>query len=288
MPIVNDTEPTPSELSNLGEALQTLWRLDVNRFQPGQDYELNLQESKKTYDKEDAAAARLFTRVNKDKFFSIPSYAAFYNLLDNYVAEVGKNEVLTSMETGENRRFIDAICETPVIRYMQRYLMKKNLIDGNVMSFKKLLEKLWFNFYGRGSGGDSSAFEHVFLGEVRQDKVIGFHNWVTLFLEERKNFLDYQGFITPRNRSHPLSRPTGQEHIGCIQFKWKNVLKPMSTTLFGVSPEFEIALYTLSFLCGKERTPTTFGDIDVNVVCYDYNHHSDRSIGSAYVELINY
>ncbi|KAK9719073.1 hypothetical protein K7432_005052 [Basidiobolus ranarum] len=288
MPTFNVTEPTQNELQNLGEACQKLWELDVNRFQPGVDYELNLQDSKRGFETGDAAAFRLFTRVNKEKFFAIPTYAAFYNLLDNYVAEVGKNEVLTVTENQENRRFIDALCETPVIRYMQQYLIKKNLINSDVMSLKRLLEKLWFGFYGRGSGGDSSAFEHVFLGEVKHDKVIGFHNWVTLFLEERKNFLDYQGFVRPRNSNHPLARPTGNEHMGCIQFKWKDVLKPMSTTLFGVSPEFEIAVYTLCFLCGKEKTRSFFGDIEVNVVCYEYNNHNERAIGSSYVELVNY
>lgn len=37
-----------------------------------------------------------------------------------------------------------------------------------------------------------------------------------------------------------------------IQFEWQGVLKSVSSTLIGVSPEFEIALYTLCILAGGE------------------------------------
>lgn len=38
-----------------------------------------------------------------------------------------------------------------------------------------------------------------------------------------------------------------------IQFAWGGVLKNVSTSLIGVTPEFEIALYTLCFLAGEEE-----------------------------------
>ena len=47
------------------------------------------------------------------------------------------------------------------------------------------LGALWFTLYRREAANDSSAFEHVFLGEVRDGKVIGLHNWLTLLREER-------------------------------------------------------------------------------------------------------
>ena len=47
---------------------------------------------------------------------------------------------------------------------------------------------------------DSSAFEHVFVGEIKDqgddDKVMGFHNWLQIYLQEKKGVLDYMGFYS--------------------------------------------------------------------------------------------
>ncbi|KAE8661854.1 26S proteasome regulatory subunit family protein [Hibiscus syriacus] len=99
-----------------------------------------------------------------------------------------------------------------------------------------MLTKLWFDLYGRGgTSGSSSAFEHVFVGEIKQcggEEVTGFHNW--------------------------------------LQFQWNGVLKAVSTTLIGVSPEFEIALYTLCFFGGEKDNHVQLGPYSVNIKCYRF------------------
>ena len=46
-------------------------------------------------------------------------------------------------------------------------------------------------------GYDSSGFEHVFVGETRGDKeVIGFHNWIQFYLQEKVGNVDYKGFMS--------------------------------------------------------------------------------------------
>lgn len=42
---------------------------------------------------------------------------------------------------------------------------------------------------------DSSSFEHVFVGEGRDDKFIGLHNWIQFYLQEKAGNIDYHGYF---------------------------------------------------------------------------------------------
>ena len=40
----------------------------------------------------------------------------------------------------------------------------------------------------------------VFVGEVDEGKVVGFHNWIQFYLEERAGRVNYLGHLLPRGR----------------------------------------------------------------------------------------
>lgn len=42
---------------------------------------------------------------------------------------------------------------------------------------------------------DSSSFEHVFVGECREDEFIGLHNWLQIYLQEKAGIIDYHGYF---------------------------------------------------------------------------------------------
>lgn len=42
---------------------------------------------------------------------------------------------------------------------------------------------------------DSSGFEHVFVGETKSGtELVGFHNWIQFYLQEKNGNLDYKGY----------------------------------------------------------------------------------------------
>uniref|UniRef100_A0A7S1XJG0 EndoU domain-containing protein n=1 Tax=Erythrolobus australicus TaxID=1077150 RepID=A0A7S1XJG0_9RHOD len=290
-------EPDDDALASLPLALAELWKLDINRLEPNIDYVLDLQSGKKFHERSDSAERPLFKYIARS-VFQRPTYQLFYALLDNYEFATGVEETETQQEKSENRAFIDAIYSMPVMRYVHKYAASRGWLESediddpdDVGSFKRLLYRLWFHFYRREGRNDSSGFEHVFLGEVRDGKVIGLHNWIQLLREERSGKLNYTGYILPRRRSTEL--PEGDEHILGIQFEWNGAVKPMSSIFVGVSPEFELALYTLAFLNAAHGNEGDDGvvcatledEVDVRIVAHLMGRHRPR-LGSCYPEIV--
>eukprot|EP00545_Synedropsis_sp_CCMP1620_P002812 CAMPEP_0119012320 /NCGR_PEP_ID=MMETSP1176-20130426/6364_1 /TAXON_ID=265551 /ORGANISM="Synedropsis recta cf, Strain CCMP1620" /LENGTH=481 /DNA_ID=CAMNT_0006965253 /DNA_START=55 /DNA_END=1500 /DNA_ORIENTATION=+ len=272
--------------SSIEKAVQHLWDLDVNRLEQGTDYVLNVQGGKKPFWKEDEADDPLFTSVDTKQFRSRPTYKAFYALLDNYVAQTGVSEKVTDTERSEIRTFLRAIMETGPMQFCHKYCQANaQNIPSDKDGFMKLLHKIWFALYRRSRGGreDSSGFEHVFIGEIKGGKVSGFHNWVQLYMEEKKGDLDYRGYIRPR--SNRDAQTNDDDSILTLQFNWNGIEKAVGTSFIGTSPEFEMALYTICFLVGGEDNYVTLDtgvDIfDLNIRCY---RMGSNQIGTSFPE----
>ncbi|XP_038996257.1 poly(U)-specific endoribonuclease-B-like isoform X2 [Hibiscus syriacus] len=263
-------EPSEEELADLSQACNRLWQLDLNRLEPGKDFQLDCGEGKRVHQKEDMAEESLFYSLSED-IFRKPTFSRFCALLDNYNPNAGCKEVVTTEEKQEQSAFIEEISRTAPIKYLHRYLSLKGIVSENYQDFKRMLTKLWFDLYGRGgTSGSSSAFEHVFVGEIKQrgeEEVTGFHNWLQFYLEEAKGRVDYQGYILPRRRGET---PDSETQLLTIQFEWNGVRKAVSSTMVGVSPEFELALYTLCFFVGGEDNYVQLGPYSVNIKCYRF------------------
>ncbi|XP_032895241.1 poly(U)-specific endoribonuclease-B-like [Amblyraja radiata] len=200
-----------AELSGIA---QTLWDNDVNRLQPGIDYKISLQEQVgQTYtDVTSKTTFPLFLFVNED-VCKKKTFSAFISLLDNYEADRGHPEVITPEEENEIHSFLDALMET---RVLQR--------DLDVWKFtrrttKKINEALTQQDLSIGvemscfllHRPNSSGFEHVFVGETRGGRtVIGFHNWIQFYLQEKLGHVDYRGYTMPNNQVE-VSKPQSRE-----------------------------------------------------------------------------
>lgn len=182
---IDDTlEPSEEELADLSQGCYRLWELDSNRLVPGKDYEIDCGDGKKAYQKDDMAQGSLFSWLSDD-VFGKPTYSRFCSLLDNYNPNAGHKEVVTSEEKQEQAAFIEEISRTAPIKYLHKYLSAKGIVSGNYQDFKRTISSLWFDLYGRGGTSScSSAFEHVFVGEIKQageQEVSGFHNWLQVY-----------------------------------------------------------------------------------------------------------
>jgi poly(U)-specific endoribonuclease len=287
--------PKPYELKvempvdvDISEAAQFLWDLDANRLTPNQDYKVNVQGGKKPYWKEDGADDPLFTFVDRSAFRR-PTYKAFIALLDNYSAEVGSEEVVSYEERVENYTFLNAIMQTAPMQFCHKYCVANGEdVPEDPKEFIALLNKIWFQMYRRGGDDlDSSGFEHVFIGEIKNEKVSGFHNWIYFYSEERKGNVDYRGYIKPKSYS---DAPTNDDdQVLTLQFEWNGVLKNVGTSFIGVSPEFEMALYTMCFLTGEEENTIDLdtGNDVFKLNCKVFTMASDK-IGTSFVEALEH
>lgn len=265
-----DTTPSSAELSSLDKAVQALWDLDRHRLTPGDHYAVSLQQNKHSVgNTSDHAHENLFSRVDVGFLNAIPTYKHFISLLDNYERSTGQSEVVTQEETDENNAFLNAVLDTPVGQYLANYLQEKGHVSGGRTETRQFLYRLWFYLYRRETHRDSSGFEHVFVGEERDGKISGFHNWLQFFLEEKAGKVNYKGYFIPRKRGRqPDDDLDGDEHLLSVQFDWEGEGKSVSTMFVGTSPEYELALYTICFLEGREENRLYIGGYDLTIKCF--------------------
>lgn len=129
---------------------------------------------------------------------------------------------MTREEIQEEWDFLDAVMDTKVVEIAREFMMSKGLISDDPVSFKRFLHRMWFSLYPRARRTRGScAFEHVFLGEIKQGKVNGFHNWLFFLTLEQEGKVDYYGF------NYALSF-RGKGAVIKSVFEWDGMLKPVS------------------------------------------------------------
>ena len=262
---VKDTTVTKEAINDPKVAVETLWAMDKR-----EKVNLNLQSKSTVFNKGDKASQDLFTSKSID--LSRPTYRTFVELLNNYTFETGIAEKHNTSHINEQSAFIRSVLATDIGKYLSTYLKSFKITD-----IERFLIDLWFTFQKRDVHQDSCPFEHVFVGEIRDGKVIGMHNWIQCCLEEAKGTFNYQGYIQNQYTSR---------YVGNIQFKWNSYLKQVSTIFFGSSPEFELALFTIVYMHVKGTdnvVQATFDNIPVKVVVHTFGK---GKIGSAYPEII--
>jgi rRNA processing protein Krr1/Pno1 len=273
---------TPQEAASVALAIQKLWRIDDDaRLEPGKELLLNVAATVAVHHTHDASSEPLFKSVAESAFAS-PTIRAFLKLLDNYDPSTSAADHLSANEKEETWAFLHAACQTPPMRYAFEWV-KLNGGPATETAFKLALYQLWFTAFSRGGGVvSSSAFEHVFVGEIKDGSVSGFHNWIMFYHEERAKRVDFAGVVVPHRRGQPIEKPTGKEPVLSVKFSWHGEMKPVSTLLVGTTPEFELALYTIVFFSKKEEVDVELAGYDLSIIVHRLG---SEKIGSAYFDL---
>nr|XP_054772090.1 uridylate-specific endoribonuclease-like [Lytechinus pictus] len=234
--------------------------------------------SKKRKDSQVKERARLGWKYESFKhLFSNVLPAALYGqtitpfraLLNNYERSAGVPERNTITKQREISEFLEAIFSTDVIQTTYNLLHNKGHFASQA-EFKDFLNATWFGLYSRSGGVlDSSAFEHTFVGEMKNGAVTGFHNWIQFCLQERAGNLNYYGYTREKQPNQLL-----------LQFNWLGQVKTRSSIMHGVSPEFELALFTTCYIA-QPNNLCRFTINDRNAAIRTWKHEGDK-LGAAY------
>ena len=259
---------------------QQIWNNDRHKFlvsprdKTGQwldpDADILLDEQVQAFGRQDLDLAKkpLFYRVNQAKFNSNTTYHSLMNLLDNYIFDNQKFEIITRAEKAEIEKFIEDICQTKVMEIAYQYLVKKLKIDFSQYSFKEKLKSIWFglytNYFGDFPVKDASGFEHIFVGEGKYDysslaenkisgAISGYHSWIKFYLDEQQQKSNYLGHNYSIDGNLGIENP----YVVTVQMRWRDrdkknnlpieLFKKKGCFFVGTSPECEIAMGTVAF-----------------------------------------
>ncbi|RCN52131.1 endoribonuclease XendoU [Ancylostoma caninum] len=287
-----------------------LRKSDDNKAHPWQ-VTINYQGQAK--DTQDNAPKEFFSKVDST-LLEKPSFSQFIAMMDNFNRKTGSIEprVPPEQEKREISTFLTTILATRPWQTLYSFLNRKgHPYATNPSTFRNWIEQLWFAHYSRSKGkADSSAFEHVFMGEEsyrwtrrifistfplkhpkmlirkriktyldstqeKNGEVSGLHNWVRFYMLERNRTedLDYKGYIVQRGNV-----------MAALRFTWQNALKRAGSLLIGTSPEYDMALYTLCFLSrrGKELCQVELDGCPLSVTSYEMVQNNKIYIGTVF------
>ncbi|CAG0901743.1 unnamed protein product [Darwinula stevensoni] len=195
-------------------------------------------------------------------------------LYDNYKPLVTDQETDTAQENQEVDKFLDDILASDVMIQAHQFLGRKKLAPSSAKAFRDEMKRLWFEHYPRAKGTlSSNGFEHVFMGEIKNKEVSGFHSWLYFINQEALGNLNYKGWI----------KRLSMGHVSLLkaQFEWEGERKPLTSMFVGSSPELEMALYTICFKTrsGKE-CPLTGNGKTFSIQTHPLTYQGKTYIGS--------
>jgi len=245
----------------------------------GGKIELNLQCTTNNGNPQDCSPAPLFTSVDPS-VMEMPIYVKLAALYDNYAVSPGTVEDHTEEEQMEEMALIEEMAGTAVMKTTYQFLVEKGVFSGTEEDWQRHLYDTWFGMYDRARAIlGSSGFEHVFIGEIKNGAVSGFHNWFHWYMLEQAGELNYLGYWETAEFGPDM------EYGGGISFTytWNGTQKPYGSMFLATSPELEMALYTTCLMTRPDaKCHVTLTGTDVYIQTWRTTVGGNIFVGSSY------
>jgi len=227
------------ELKELSEMLAAA---DVDNA--GGLFEMDLQCTTNNGNPNDCSPGPLFYYVDPS-VHEMEVYKLLSKLYDNYQKSPSVVEDHTAQEQQEERDLVKHLANTAIMNITYEYLIIRGAFDGTKDDWEDFLYTTWFTMYDRAKATlGSSGFEHVFIGEIKNGGVGGFHSWYHWYLLEQSGNMNYLGYWETVTFGPNFQNGGGID----FTFTWDGVQKPYGGFFVGTSPELEMAVYTVCLM----------------------------------------
>ncbi|XP_055606628.1 endoribonuclease CG2145-like [Uranotaenia lowii] len=262
---------TDEELAALSEQLFAKDNSNLNKH-----VRVNYQRQTLSSSSVDEAPEPLLS-VDEKQVYAVPTIDKMRALFNNYELDTQVNEYVSPLEKKEEDDFVEALLATTVMRTAMTFLQKKGVVTADPKTHHELLKTIWFHLYSRGNGKiGSSGFEHVFLNEISNGTMIGLHNWLYLYDQEKAGNLDYQGYLKKMDLG-------GKGEIAKVRLTFNKLSKPSNSLFIATSPELEFALYTVCFqLRADTECPLAYNGKKFTIKTFTFRYRGKNLIGGAW------
>jgi poly(U)-specific endoribonuclease len=233
---------------------------------------------------------RIFKEVHiPDKKRS--SYRLIEKLFDNYTLNEINKEKNTTNESKEVEEFLIMAINSPPVKIAKKFIEEKSNKEFNKLQWYTYLHDLWFRQFNLESGKDLSGFEHVFIGEQKRRKLVGYHFWYKYWLEDNadlnKHDRDQIELTCVNFNEQKPATPyviTVGYHLKAFDYEKKRfikILKKRCAFFVGISAEGLLALGTVRAM-PQEDVPENFVINDVHYKLELFRSPDDKSIRTFY------
>jgi len=268
---------TDEELKEITAAL-----FDLIDSPPVADLDIQFQGATHGGSTADQAPNDLISKLDEVSLFASPTFKYILPLMDNYIPDVRQSEDHSLEEQMEEDMFLDAVVDSVIMKRAIDFLIEKKYFT-SVEGAKEKLRELWFQPYDRDGTSNlvlgSSGFEHVFIGEIKNGIVSGFHGWIHWYLEEQAGNTDYLGYIKTVD--------FGQNVYGLTDvFEWNGAMKAIGGGFVGTPPELDMAVFTICALIrSEEYCPAVFNNHQFEIVAFLGSYNGKQNIATSYPDF---